>query len=267
MSVTTDERRFGGIGRLYGEAAAKRIRRSHVVVVGLGGVGSWCVEALVRTGVGHLTLIDGDTSAVSNTNRQLHAMNGNYGRPKADCLRERAQLINPDCCIDVVHAFVTADNAGQLLPEKADWIVDCIDDLRAKASLIAVAKQRGQAVVVSGGAGAKVDPSRVTECDLAHAKGDPLIGKLRTDLRQKFGFPRGASVGKSKPFGITVVYSDEPLRQPGPDSLAAIDAPEGSRIGFGSAAVVTGTVGLRLAAVVLSDLVKESSKESESLLQ
>ncbi|EJW94947.1 UBA/THIF-type NAD/FAD binding protein, partial [gut metagenome] len=221
------------------------------------GVGSWCVEALVRTGIGHLTLIDGDTSAVSNTNRQLHAMEGNYGRPKADCLRERALLINPDCCVEVVQAFVTADNAEQILPERADWVVDCIDDLRAKASLVAAVKKRGQSVVVSGGAGARIDPSRVTECDLAHAKGDPLLGKLRTDLRHRFGFPRGKSVGQSQPFGIRVVYSDEPLRQPGLDSLSAIGASENNRIGFGSAAVVTGTVGLRLAAVVLNDLAKD----------
>lgn len=261
MSVTTDERRFGGIGRLYGEDAAARIRAAHVVVVGLGGVGSWCVEALTRTGVGHLTFIDGDTSALSNTNRQLHAMDGNYGRPKAECLRERCLLINPDCRIDIVNSFVTSDNASDILPEDADWVVDCIDDLRAKASLIAAARMKGFNIVVSGGAGAKIDPSRIIECDLAHAKGDPLIGKLRTDLRKEFGFPRGSANGKSKPFGIRVVYSDEPVRQPGQDSLKAIGAAEGDRIGFGSASVVTGSVGLRLASVVLNNLAKASDRE------
>ena len=267
MSVTTDERRFGGIGRLYGEEAAQRIRDAHVVVVGLGGVGSWCVEALVRTGVDRFTFIDGDTSALSNTNRQLHAMEGNYGRAKADCLRERARLINPDVRIDVVNSFVTADNAADILPESADWVVDCIDDLRAKASLVAAARARGLNIVVSGGAGAKTDPSRIIECDLAHAKGDPLIGKLRTALRKNFGFPRGSASGKSQPFGVTVVFSDEPLRQPGEDSLAAIGAAQGDRIGFGSASVVTGSVGLRLAAVVLNNLAKGSSKESEARLK
>ncbi len=259
MSVTTDERRFGGVGRLFGEEAARRIRDAHVAVVGLGGVGSWCVEALVRTGVGRLTLIDGDISAVSNTNRQLHAMDGNYGRAKADCLKERALLINPDCRIEVVKTFVTSENAAEILPDRVDWVVDCIDDLRAKASLIATAQAKGYSVVVSGGAGAKTDPSRIIQCDLAHAKGDPLIGKLRTDLRKNFGFPRGSANGKSKPFGVTVVFSDEPVRQPGADSLAAIGAAEDDRIGFGSACFVTGSVGLRLAAVVLNNLAKGSS--------
>lgn len=254
MSVTTDPRRFGGVGRLFGEEGARRLAGAHVAVVGLGGVGSWVVEALVRTSVGRITLIDGDDVALSNTNRQLPAFEGAYGRAKAEVLREHCLLINPDCRIEVKTVFVTPENAAQVIPSDCDWLVDCIDDLKGKAALHAAARGMGVRTVCAGGAGARIDPSRIEVSDLARVKGDPLLGKLRTFLRKEYGFPAGSADGRSTLFGIPAVYSTEPLRQPGADSLEAIGAEPGSRIGFGSFVSVTGSAGLRLAGIVINDI-------------
>lgn len=259
MSVTTDGRRFGGVGRLYGEGNALRLRDSHVVVVGMGGVGSWSVEALARTGIGRLTLIDGDSYALSNTNRQLCALDGNYGKSKAEAQNERIRLINPDCSVEVIPLFVKAQTIEGMIPDDADWVIDCIDDLAAKALLIGTIRGRGQKICTAGGAGARIDPSRVTSADLARAKGDPLLGKLRTMLRKEYGFPSGSADGRSKLFGVPAVFSDEPLRQPGEDSLKAAGAAPGERIGFGSGVVVTATAGLRLASIVINDIVGSQS--------
>ncbi|MFU0841893.1 MAG: ThiF domain-containing protein [Burkholderia sp.] len=258
MGTTKDPRRFGGIGRVFGEENARRIFASHVTVVGMGGVGSWAVEALARSGVGRLTLIDGDRTEVSNTNRQLHALEGNYGRPKAEAMKERCLLINPQARIDAKVDFVTAENIEGLIPSESDWVIDCIDDLRGKAELIAWAKARGILIACAGGAAARTDPGQVTVSDLARAKGDPLLGKVRTLLRREHGFPAGSANGRSKLFGVPAVYSTEPLRQPGPDSIEAAGAAPGARIGVGAFAPVTATAGLRLAALVLNDLAGHS---------
>ncbi len=255
MSVTTDPRRFGGVGRLFGEEGARRLASAHVVVVGLGGVGSWAVEALVRTFVGRITLIDGDDVALSNTNRQLPAFEGAYGRAKAEVLKERCLLINPECRVDVRKAFVTPENAADVIPTDCDWLIDCIDDLKGKAALHAAARRMGVRTVCAGGAGARTDASYIEVADLARVKGDPLLGKLRTILRKEYGFPAGAADGRSKLFGIPAVYSTEPLRQPGADSLEAIGADPGTRIGFGSCVAVTGSAGLRLAGIVINEIV------------
>lgn len=254
MSVTTDERRFGGIGRLFGEAVGAQLQGSHVVVIGLGGVGSWAVEGLVRSGIGRLTLIDGDTVALSNTNRQLPALEGGYGRAKADVLYERCKAIHPDCQIEVKKVFVTPDNVHEVLPKDAQWIVDCIDDIKGKAAIHAEARRLGIRTVCAGGAGARTDPSRIEVSDLARVKGDPLLGKLRTILRKEYGFPVGSANGKSQLFNIPAVYSNEPLRQPGADSLAVVGAKPGERIGLGAFVAVTGTAGLRLASIVINDI-------------
>lgn len=251
MSRTLDPRRMGGVARLYGETGAERLAASHVVVVGLGGVGSWAVEALVRSGVGRLTLIDGDNVEESNTNRQLPAIDPEYGRPKAEVLAERCRRIHPDCDVRAVVAFVTPENVSTVVPP-CDWVVDCIDDLAAKAVLSAEMKKIGRPIVVAGGAGGKVDPGFVTVDDLARAKGDALTSKLRTMLRKQYGFPKGRADGKSAPFGIPCVYSSEPLRQPEAANNEAIGAAPGVRIGFGSSAAVTGTVGLRVASLVIN---------------
>ena len=166
--------------------------------------------------------------------------------------KARFALINPELEVSAITAFVTAENAERLLPKDADWVVDCIDDLTAKAVLCAEMKKIGRPIVVAGGAGGKVDPGFVTVDDLARAKGDALTSKLRTMLRKQYGFPRGRADGKSEPFGIPCVYSSEPLRQPEAANNEAIGAVPGVRVGFGSSAAVTGTVGLRAASLVVN---------------
>lgn len=261
MASTTDSRRFGGVGRLYGEDGAAVLSQSHVVVVGVGGVGSWAVEALARTGVGRLTLIDGDTVAVSNTNRQLHALDGNYGKRKVDAMKERIALINPACRVEVSGEFVTSENVDELVPADADVVLDCIDDIRGKTALVAAMVRRGTMILVSGGAAARTDPGRLETADLAFVRGDPLLAKIRTNLRKEHGFPRGDKAGRSRRFGVTAVFSEQPLRQPGADSLQAVGADPTARIGFGSGIVVTASCGLRLAALAINSLVSQNASE------
>ena len=255
MSRTTDPRRLGGVARLYGEEGARRLAAAHVVVVGLGGVGSWAAEALARTGIGRLTLIDGDKSALSNTNRQLHALEGAYGQYKAALLEARFKVINPAIEIAAVTSFVTEANVRSILPRDADWVLDCIDDLRGKTALVGTAVRLGFKVAVSGGAGGKRNPEALYIEDLARVKGDPLTAKLRANLRREYGFPAGSADGKSRKFGIPAVASAEAVRQPDAENLLAVGAASGERIGFGSGIVVTGSAGLLLASIVINDIV------------
>ena len=255
MASTSDPRRFGGLARLYSEAGIEQLKNAHVMVVGLGGVGSWAAEALVRSGIGHVTLVDGDTVAVSNTNRQLHALEGNYGRYKAEALAERMRLINPELDLKIRTDFITPETADSFIPEDVDWILDCIDDLQGKASLVAAAHRAGKNIAVSGGAAARRDPFRLRCAALARVKGDPLLAKLRTMLRKDHGFPRGSlKAGRSSKFGIPAIFSEEPLNQPKAENCLAIGLSPDTRIGFGSAVMVTASVGLRLAAIAINNI-------------
>lgn len=261
MGKTLDPRRMGGVARLYGERAAERLANTHVVVVGLGGVGSWTVEALVRSGVGQLTLVDGDCVEPSNTNRQLPAIDPEYGRPKAEVLAERCLRINPACDVRATVAFVKPDAPLSDLPE-SDWVVDCIDDVKAKVALCAALHRAGRRFVTTGGAAGKIDPAAVRVDDLARVEGDRLASKVRNDLRREYGFPKGAQkLGQSKPFGIPCVYSSELPRQPKIENNEAIGVAPGVRIGLGSGVVVTATAGLRAASVVINEIVAEVDAE------
>ena len=233
---TADTRRFGGMSRLFGTDGFEKLQNAHVVVVGLGGVGSWVAEGLARTAIGRLTLIDGDTVEESNTNRQMPAMDGQYARLKTEVMAERLRAINPAADIQIVSSFVTAETMASLIPD-CDVIVDAIDSLKDKVALIAFAHARGTPVIVSGGAGGKVDCTAIRYGDLARVVGDPLIGAVRQRLRKEHGFPRGAvKVSESKRFGIEAVYSDEPVKP-------SQDGGEG----FGVFVGVTATFGMLLA--------------------
>lgn len=257
MAVTSDPRRFGGLARLYSEEGARKLTQAHVMVVGLGGVGSWATEALVRSGIGRLTLVDGDTVAMSNTNRQIPALEGNYGRYKAEVMRERALLINPDLQVEIRTEFITKDNVHTFVPEHADFVLDCIDDVRAKVSLVAAIHKAGLHIAVSGGASARRDPFRLRCADLAQVKGDPLLAKLRTMLRKEHNFPKGSeNNGRSQKFGIPAIFSEEPLHQPKDENCVAIGVAPGTHIGFGSAVMVTGSVGLRLASLAVTHILE-----------
>ena len=248
---STDTRRFGGICRLYSKAGFEKLRRAHVCVVGLGGVGSWCAEALARTGVGRLTLIDADTVAESNINRQLPALTSSIGRPKVEILADRFADINPVVELTLRQVFVEARNFEEVIPADA-ILVDAIDSLSAKAELIAWAHAARRTIVVSGGAGGRTDPSQITVSDLALVSGDALLAKLRTRLRKEFGCPAGANDPKrTRAFGIAAVYS----RQKGRPCAADAIEDAGADAGFGTAVVVTASVGLRLASEVIDRIV------------
>lgn len=247
------ERRFSGVTRLYGEQGAARLRAAHVVVVGIGGVGCWVVEALARTAIGQLTLIDLDMIAESNTNRQLHALGDEYGKAKVDAMAERVRLINPDCTVRTVEDFVTPENVAQMLGQEADAVVDAIDQVRTKVAMLAYCHQQKIPVVTVGAAGGQTDPTRLLMDDLARTTQDPLLARVRSQLRREHAFPRDTG----KRFGITAIYSSEPLRYPvAADSCERVPGVvQGLNCaGFGSSVCVTAAFGFAAAAAVINEL-------------
>ena len=185
------ERRFGGVARLYGRDGAEAIAKTHFCVVGVGGVGSWAVEALARTDARLITLIDLDQVAESNTNRQIQALGDEYGKAKIAALKERIALINPRAEVRLVEEFVDEDNVEALIPADA-VVLDCIDQVRAKAALIAHCRKLKQFIVTSGAAGGRVDPSQIRTGDLGRITGDPLLSSVRYRLRKAYGFPKAS---------------------------------------------------------------------------
>jgi tRNA A37 threonylcarbamoyladenosine dehydratase len=248
------ERRFGGVARLYGAAGAVRLREAHVAVIGIGGVGSWAAEALARSAVGRITLIDLDHIAESNTNRQIHALGDSYGQSKVAAMAARIVAINPACEVFQVDDFVTADNVAQLI-KGFDHVLDCIDNVNAKAALIAHSRRVGMPVITCGAAGGRLDPTRIRHGDLATIAGDPLLAKVRHRLRRDHGFPRDDGKARAA-FGVTAIYSDEPVRRPSPECVA-LDSELVAGLscsGYGSSVTVTATMGLVAAAVALTQL-------------
>jgi tRNA A37 threonylcarbamoyladenosine dehydratase len=254
MIPATAEQKFAATLRLYGEKGYQRIRQAHVCVVGLGGVGSWTVEALARTGVGALTLIDLDEICLSNINRQVHALEPTVGQAKATALAERIALIAPDCRVSQKVCFLTASNVDQLLDQPFNYVVDAIDVTRHKACLIGACKAKSLPIVTCSGAGGRTDPTRIRVSDLAQTRDDPLAAQVRRLLRREYGFPKGEN-GR---FKVPCVFSDEPLRFPQSDGSIGAKREKGANYrlncdsGFGSSAAVTGAFGFTLAAHVLT---------------
>lgn len=189
-NALTSSRRFGGIARLYGDSALTHFSQAHVCVVGVGGVGSWAVEALARTGIGRLTLIDLDNVAESNANRQLHALTGDFGKAKVTALRERITQINPQCEVFEIEDFVTEDNLPEYFGKGFDFVIDAIDQVRVKAAMAAYFVERKQPFVLSGGAGGQKNPALIQTADLSRVTHDPLLANLRYTLRKRYGFSR-----------------------------------------------------------------------------
>ncbi|HWV02181.1 tRNA cyclic N6-threonylcarbamoyladenosine(37) synthase TcdA [Massilia rhizosphaerae] len=247
-------RRFGGIARLYGERALERFRAAHVCVVGVGGVGSWIVEALARSAVGRLTLIDLDNVAESNINRQIQALSTTIGMPKIEALKQRIALINPYCQVELVEDFIDPDNIPAMIgTQRFDYVVDAIDSVKAKAALIAYCSQHAIPLVVIGGAGGQLDPTRIEVRDLARTEQEPLLKKVRKILRARYGFARGE---KNK-YHIDAVFSMEPLRYPESGDACAVDPNSITGLncaGFGSSMVVTATFGMVAAGHLLRKL-------------
>jgi tRNA A37 threonylcarbamoyladenosine dehydratase len=250
-------RRFGGIARLYGERALERFRAAHVCVVGVGGVGSWVVEALARSAVGRLTLIDLDNVAESNINRQIQALSSTIGLPKIEALKRRIADINPFCQVELVEDFIDPDNLPVMIGAgRYDYVVDAIDSVKAKAALVAYCREHDIPLVTIGGAGGQLDPTRIEVRDLARTEQEPLLKKVRKILRARYGFAKGE---KNK-YHVDAVFSMEPLRYP--DSACEVDANSVTGLncaGFGSSMVVTATFGMVAAGHVLRKLAEAAN--------
>jgi tRNA A37 threonylcarbamoyladenosine dehydratase len=232
-------RRFGGIERLFGVGPAARIREARVAVIGIGGVGSWSAEALARSGVGHLTLIDLDHVAESNINRQVHALQATLGQAKVQAMRERIAQINPECVVTGVEEFVDIDNWPSVLPGPVDAVIDACDQVRAKAVMAAWAMRNNEvAFITVGAAGGKRLAHKVDIDDLSHATHDPLLARLRTLLRKQHG---AAAAGRK--IGVDCVFSQEPVQAADPS--CAVEATDGTLNchGYGSMVSVTATFG------------------------
>ncbi|MCA1323419.1 tRNA cyclic N6-threonylcarbamoyladenosine(37) synthase TcdA [Herbaspirillum sp. alder98] len=263
------ERRFGGVARLYGAPALQRFASARVCVVGVGGVGSWIVEALVRSAIGHITMIDLDNLAESNVNRQIHALSDTLGQAKVSALHQRIMQINPTCQVTEVEDFITPDNIEQMIGiGRFDYVVDAIDNVPAKVALIAWCRQHGVPLVTIGSAGGQIDPTMIEVRDLCRTEQEPLLAKVRKRLRAQHGFPRGT---RNK-FHIDAVFSTEPVSAPEVEACE-VPAPEDLDIGndvvdeatptgvtglncagYGSAMVVTASFGLVAAAHVLKKI-------------
>lgn len=247
--------RFGGIARLAGEPGLARLRQAHVCVVGIGGVGSWTVEGLARSGVGALTLVDLDEVCVTNVNRQLHALDGTVGRAKVEVMAERVRLINPDCRVTSHVEFLTEANAARLLAPDFSFVVDAIDAVANKCRLLALCRERKLPVIACGAAGGRLDATAVRVADLADVTHDRLLAEVRKRLRKEFAFP-----GPGEQMGVPCVFSPEAPITPDPPACAdaASEASQPPRLncewGYGSAAFVTGTFGFAAAGVVVRKL-------------
>lgn len=204
-------RRFDRMGRLVGDRGMQRLFASHALVIGIGGVGSWAAESLVRSGVGVITLVDFDLVCVTNANRQLHAVKGATGKPKVEVMGARLQAINPRCEVRCERRFYGADTSEALLSVKPDVVIDAIDNLQAKTHLIAACRARGLPLVVSGGASGRADPTQLREADLTAVRGDPFLAATRKLLRRDHGFSPATD---KTPWGIPTIHSLRPPRAP-----------------------------------------------------
>lgn len=254
-------KRFGGVGRLFGAEGLERLKQAHVCVIGLGGVGSWAVEALARSGIGQLTLVDLDDVCISNVNRQLHALDGELGKPKVEVMARRVQAISPGCVVHPLHSFFLKSNAAQILQTRFDAVLDAIDSPSLKCFLIASCHQRGIHVISAGGAGGRRDPTAVEVTDLAFSSHDRLLHEVRRKLRRDYAFPRG-----ERPFGVECVLSREQPMFPTPigsvcaNRKASSDLRLDCNSGFGTASFVTATFGMVAASRIVQRITAAPSE-------
>ncbi|WP_122340790.1 tRNA cyclic N6-threonylcarbamoyladenosine(37) synthase TcdA [Pseudomonas caricapapayae] len=266
--MSAEDPRFAGIARLYGIEGLARLRAAHVAVVGIGGVGSWAAEAMARSGVGEISLFDMDDVCVSNSNRQLHALDGTVGRSKVEVMAERIRAINPDCIVHAVADFVTRDTMAECITPDMDFVIDCIDSVNAKAALISWCKRRKIQMVTTGGAGGQIDPTLIQIADLNRTFNDPLASKVRSTLRRDYGFSRTPN----RHYSVPCVFSSEQLRYPKPDGSICLEKKfvgEGVKLdcagGFGAVMMVTATFGMVAATRAVDKLVSGTRRPSERI--
>ena len=269
------DRRFTATGRLLGAAALQRLQTAHVVIVGIGGVGSWAAEALARTGVGNLTLIDLDQIAESNINRQVHALESTLGAAKVDVMAQRIQQIAPLAGVRAIEAFIEPDNIEALMPRQATVVIDAIDAVAAKSALIAWCVNHELPVIACGAAGGRRDPLQLRCEDLARTRGDPLLASLRSRLRRDYGFPAAAGasghdLARARKFGVPAIFSSEAATGLTPASDADNGREGGAPLacaGYGSIVTVTASMGMAAAARAI-DLIlagEPASRDSAGL--
>lgn len=263
MSEDVRDIRFGGIKRLYGHREAEILWQSHVCVVGIGGVGSWVAEALARTGVGTITLIDLDDICATNINRQVHALTGTVGELKIEAMKARIELINPEAKVHLIDDFVAPDNVAEYISKDFDYVVDAIDSVKAKASLLGYCKRNKIPVITTGGAGGQTDPTQIEITDVAKTVQDPLMSKVRSMLRRDYNF----SKNPKRKFGIDCVYSKEQLVYPNADGTVChqkSDAEGSMRLdcnaGFGAVTMVTASFGFAASSRVVKKLIERKLK-------
>jgi len=203
-------RRFDRMGRLIGDSKMQKLMNSHVMILGLGGVGSWSAESILRSGVGEVTLVDFDEICITNFNRQLHALNGLVGQPKAKVMGERMNKINPQAKVHVFEKFYNKNHCEEIFARRPDYVIDAIDNVTAKCHLLDYCRAQNIPIVTSTGSGGRMDPTRVKVVDLARTEKDPLARSVRRILREQYAFPQD----KKGDFGIQAVYSDEEATAP-----------------------------------------------------
>lgn len=250
------ETRFGGIARLYGQSGLQKLRAAHVCVVGIGGVGTWAAEALARSGIGALTLVDLDEVCVTNINRQLHALTETIGHAKVVVMAERIRAINPECRVMAEQQFFNTQTAETLLAPKYDFVLDAIDSVTNKVLLLAGCSRKDLPVVACGAAGGRRDATSVRLADLAKVSHDRLLAEVRKKLRKEFQFPADGS-----PMGVDCVFSAEPPVFAQPDGSVCenrVSTEDGTRLncdsGLGSATFVTGAFGFAAAGIVVQKI-------------
>ena len=263
MSQMYDQR-FGGVKRLYGGKGAEAVKEMHVCVVGIGGVGSWAAEALARTGVNRITLIDHDDICETNVNRQIHALDNTISLSKVEVMAERIKAINPDCKVNAIDDFITETTLSKYLNSHFDYVIDAIDSIRFKAAMIYYCKRNKIPVITTGGAGGLTDPTQITVKDLSKTVNDPLAAKVRSTLRREFGFTKNIK----RSFGVECVFSAQQQVYPKPDGSVSQDKPGVKGVsldcsmGFGASSCVTSVFGfVAVARVIEKMLAKKFMKQ------
>lgn len=251
-------RRFGGVSRLYGTDGLASLQAAHICVIGIGGVGSWAAEAIARNAVGTITLIDLDNIAESNVNRQLHAVDGVFGKAKVTAMAERIRLINPSANVIEIEDFVSIENVATLLNTTYSGVIDCIDDAKAKAAIAHFCLTQNIPLVMTGAAGGRLDATRIKQADLSQVTHDKLLAKVRNLLRRDYAYSGGTSAkNKSPKLGIQCVYSDEEVVKPETMCEAEHSAITGLNCaGYGSSVCVTAPFGFVATSLLLKQLLK-----------
>ena len=255
--------RLAGIARLYGNEALQIFKNSHVAIFGIGGVGSWIAEALARTGIGQITLVDLDEICVTNVNRQVHALTETVGKSKTAVMKQRIHSINPECTVHQIEDFIGFENLESCLSEEFDYIVDAIDIAAVKAAIVNWCKRHKRPVICIGGAGGKINPAEIKIGDLNKTKNDPLLATVRSQLRAYHGYSRNPK----KNYSIDCVYSTEQVRYPDGQGHITLKKPGESmgmdcNSGFGSATHLTASFAFHAVARIFDKLLKSVKKPS-----